>query len=192
MCRLGRWSLNALTVLSLLLGIAATLFWFRFGSYRPPRIFIRHVASMELDFVVRGGTSAITVWKRQGPLDRSIRLSHIDWILHPPQPTVDSGPFVSVNRQGTQWRFAGFMYQPGSLNGPAPYCGLVVPLWEFVVILAVMPVIRCISWRRRRISARRHRAGLCPNCGYDLRATPDRCPECGRPVLPAPIRNSAT
>ena len=38
-----------------------------------------------------------------------------------------------------------------------------------------------LLWRAHLIrrSDDRERSGLCPNCGYDLRGMPDRCPECG-------------
>ena len=39
--------------------------------------------------------------------------------------------------------------------------------------VAIIPVMR------RHGRAARLKAGECPACGYDLRATPERCPECG-------------
>jgi len=51
--------------------------------------------------------------------------------------------------------------------------GLLVPHW-FVALLS--GGIAWLCYRRRGFVGK----GLCPACGYDLRATPDRCPECGR------------
>ena len=63
---------------------------------------------------------------------------------------------------------------------------IAVPYW-FIAALLSLPLIRVFVVTRRR----RHRLArqLCPDCGYDLRGTPGRCPECGasepRPAAPA-------
>jgi hypothetical protein len=47
------------------------------------------------------------------------------------------------------------------------------------IVLVVIP-----RWKRHRAAANRRRlgSGVCAKCGYDLRASPDRCPECGTPA----------
>ena len=63
--------------------------------------------------------------------------------------------------------------------GPAPLYGVAVPHWFLFLGTAALPAFEVVRRRRARILRRRAESGLCGQCGYDLRATPGRCPECG-------------
>jgi hypothetical protein len=54
----------------------------------------------------------------------------------------------------------------------APLNGVICSCWVLVLVTAAPPFI---AWIRKRPTP----DGACPVCGYDLRATPTRCPECG-------------
>jgi hypothetical protein len=75
--------------------------------------------------------------------------------------------------------FAGFQYVHFSPQfGPHPKSIwlALVPYWFVLGSLAALPLAWIASFARRR---RRIAANLCAECGYDLRASPSRCPECG-------------
>ena len=80
-------------------------------------------------------------------------------------------------------------YRPGSLTSPNSRLGFDLQMYNRNldhVIAVQFPYwfasvstggLAFLCWRLR---SGRLRKGLCPACGYDLCATPDKCPECGR------------
>jgi hypothetical protein len=53
---------------------------------------------------------------------------------------------------------------------------VAVPFWFLALLCALPPALVVRGAMRRRGTMI---SGKCRRCGYDLRATPDRCPECG-------------
>jgi hypothetical protein len=53
---------------------------------------------------------------------------------------------------------------------------ITVPHWLLILSASIWPATRAVRGAQGSLRSRR---GFCPTCGYDLRATPDRCPECG-------------
>jgi hypothetical protein len=60
---------------------------------------------------------------------------------------------------------------------------LRIEYWPLTVFAALLTSALFVMWYFRiRRPGRRLAAGMCPACGYDIRATPEKCPECGTEI----------
>jgi hypothetical protein len=75
------------------------------------------------------------------------------------------------------------LYTAFSRIGPSIY----IPAWMIVLPAAPLPALWVWQFRKSRLAVARQLAGACLSCGYDLRATPARCPECGAIPEPKPV-----
>jgi hypothetical protein len=89
-------------------------------------------------------------------------------------------PFTQrIGQHDLWWERLGF----GARNWKRTYPvmtsqGVAMPHALLVSLAAIVPVAWLLRQGQRR---RRCSSGLCLRCGYDLRESPDRCPECGTP-----------
>ncbi len=79
---------------------------------------------------------------------------------------------------GFGWDFATEQVTPPTVAVATAYRmrSVSIPFWFLTAACLTPAAVRVGRWAKHR---RRHGAGHCQRCGYDLRASPGRCPECG-------------
>jgi hypothetical protein len=189
MKRFGRWLFNGLAVLSLLLCMETIAIWV--GSYRAPQ---------DGGIGIGGGDGNWGAYHYRyyyssygamgwGESESRIHFSHDRRdVYHDPRTTdsvdaaqqqIDHEIEMEPGRLAAYFHFAFRVGRIEHLGSYVKFRYIQTPWWFLVLLEAILPA----CWTRTRNSAGRRRnyesRNTCGKCGYDLRATPDRCPECG-------------
>jgi hypothetical protein len=165
---------NLISALSLLLSVAAVVGWAR-SCWRADEVY---VLAEGRGYYLESGHGALMYFSARTQAPRRPRaewgyLSHADPAARREDMDAIEGRVAA--RLGNGFRVAGLAFRGGGLFDKDATV-LIVPWW----LLTLLPAAPAMLWLHRR--RRKGQAGTCVHCGYDLRATPSRCPECGTAV----------
>ena len=164
-----RSAFTVATTASVIFLVASIGMWIR--SCRTQDHFIRYYPGGSL-FVESDGCS-ILIWHDPNPFKAKL-LGYPGWTYER----------WSVRRSNELWgHFDVTVDRRGGIS-------LRIPYWFICIVFCVVPTAVLLTFRARRRASRRQR-GLCASCGYDLRASTERCPECGSKIATADGRGAS-
>ena len=190
---LRRTIINSVTVLSLLLCAAWGALWIvSYWNSDAVLIFKDSSCSGAFRLVGVGGTwkdgiVGVGIWTERDPYRSPAELDALRNELLPSLPGSTSwagyiglhvragGRDERILRDRRWWTVSAFGTESHRKGGSWDR-EFVFPCWCGFFLFSLLPAVRFRRWRRIR---RNLAQGHCARCGYDLRATPDRCPECG-------------
>jgi hypothetical protein len=167
---------NLLAGMSLVLCVASAVAW-AFGSRREPGIRGVYLSSANVYAQLSTHNHIFSVDVAAGQHWPQIRATHFPMfasgfgLVRRGEWGAKLGDPLPLNMAFTGVSLDGFI---GS--GPVARVRVVTVAadhWLAILVLGTS------AWLFRKMANPRRRPGLCPACGYDLRATPERCPECG-------------
>lgn len=139
------------------------------NGYASDRTLIRCIyvaASCKGDLLIARGQVSSLMFGSISPKEEGIHLTH-----ERPPSSDSSGP-------PARWRHLGFSYTV--LKNPMVEIKAIgVPYWFLTASSLLLPAF----WLFVRLRQKNAGSNLCRTCGYDMRATPERCPECGNPAV---------
>ncbi len=188
MKRFCRWVFNLLTLLSLLLCLAMGAVWIR-SYFAFSQLVEGHHYRMIDEKTLRCSIFQLYLSKGAFQYGNAWYDYKDKFLIQAMLPAGKSSWQFSHSNVG------GVLYIPppkGSIAGvaisftlPVPARGQVaqvdarLPYWVLVIAFAFLPFVWIARFARQRGRDRLKAGGCCVRCGYDLRATADRCPECG-------------
>jgi hypothetical protein len=175
MKRAGMIVFHAAAAVSLLLLIAGTELWgnsdvSQYTVTRYGRSAMQHIAISQGELMV-----LVTSGLNPGTAEQD---AAGQWRWETRRPAVDPEELVMAEFPIGRRPVAGFFFARGKTTSRSGAI-LLLPMPFVLSLFTLLPLVELLRYRRHRRRRDRVASGRCAGCGYDLRESPGKCPECG-------------